>query len=135
MRWKSDYDVDYGTSQYRRNYHPGQMGMGGWRGEPGGWSGYRWMEDGPGYRGGYRQGYDTNYPMPPRRSPTYGRRGDAELRNWARHHGYDTGYEIGRRPGRWTEEPVERPNWGRGWMDSDWNSGWRSWGDDPWFSW
>ena len=132
MRWRSEYDGDYGSSPYHRG-SPGPSRMGGWRGEPG-YPGYHWMEDGPGYRGGFRQNYDSNYPMPPDRSPTYGRRADTELRNWARHHGYDAGYEVRSRP-RWADDTVERPSWGRGWIEPGWNSGRGSWRDSPWFSW
>jgi len=97
------------------------------RGEPGeqwAWTGARYPEvwglgrppQGQGYAFGYgdwvapydyldtaRGGYGADYarefqPLPPQESGAYGRGGDRELRQWARHHGYDMEAVI--RPGK-----------------------------------
>ena len=60
-----------------------------------GWAGWG---AGMGYvpPGGFRE---EPRPVPPRRSPMYGRGGDRALRRWAERYGYDFEYTIRPRPG------------------------------------
>ena len=93
MAWRS-YDYGYGGDRgYERGIYRGpyRRGYGGWAAyEPQGTERYRWR-----YGNDYRYGYD--YRRPPEQSPTYGQAGDRAAREYARSHGYDTGYSI--RPG------------------------------------
>jgi hypothetical protein len=122
MVWNDNYGRDYSGTWYgrgmgRHDYEPGHFNRSsGWN------SGYA----GSPYRG-YGGGYDHAYRRPPERSPAYGQGGDREVRQWARHHGYDEGFQVSpnqySRGGSRNFSPGYERNWAGGWQHRDrWES-------------
>lgn len=93
-------DLRYGNDYGR--YGTPFPGAAGYPGARWGWGPIGWMGWGPGmeywpYAGLPAYDMDGRYQPPRRRpeqSPTYGRRADRELRNWARRYGYEMEYRI-----------------------------------------
>jgi hypothetical protein len=167
MAWWNNYDRNF-SNRYDRTYGYGGGHQGGAYGTGGRYTrnDSAWGNRDRSYQGGdsgysfrNRYDYDTTYRTSPEDSPTYGSRGDEEVRRWARRHGYDEGMEISPRGGQsggrnsrwdqqgswgsqgsgrnmsrgWDDSQTQRGGWGRG---SQGNRGWqesqRGWEGNRW---